>query len=262
MSKLQFPTLNSSRYLVLKAGDSFPDITTNLVIFIKGTGTYDLSVKQGSTGIRLLFKNSMEETIYIKLTSTVTISIEAKTYTEVVYNQTAWEILLAPTEITNSNLLSKILSIDGHGSEIDADKVDGIEGADLLKLASGGYGQPIDISNTNIDTADLKTGFYIGNTLTGAPTTDTYFIVHMRFDVGSLKSSRQLAFPTGAITSTDGNLMYSRQQNPATSAWSAWTDFTVPKATNATNLSGGTCTPATLVLPTVASTTPYAIWIS
>jgi hypothetical protein len=80
------------------------------------------------------------------------------------YNGSSWEII---GEVTAANLLAHILSVDGSGSGIDADKLDGQEGsyyrdADKLDGQEGSFYQ--NASNLNAGTVPLA---QIPATLTG-----------------------------------------------------------------------------------------------
>ena len=79
------------------------------------------------------------------------------------YNGTAWETV---GDMTAGELLTLLKTVDGDGSGLDADTLDGKESVEFLQKNSDG--SLIDISGTDLNDLDAS-GLYKGNNLTNNP---------------------------------------------------------------------------------------------
>lgn len=141
MAKLKIPSLANKRYYFINSGDLFPEIIGDMIFYINDAATYDLSLRRGSNGNRLIIKNDSAGVVYIKLTNDLTLSIASNEYKEVLWDKTQW-IRMVDVDIPASTILEKLLTVDGTNSGLDADvirgTIPGAGGLTLLGLSSLG----------------------------------------------------------------------------------------------------------------------------
>ena len=109
MAKLRFPTSSIDKIYNMYSGNYFPDIDRNYIFLIKDSGTYDLSIKEGFSGARLIIRNDSASTISLKLSYLITVTINSNKLIEVIWDNYSWfkisvdiesPLLLGETETT------------------------------------------------------------------------------------------------------------------------------------------------------------------
>lgn len=109
MSKLRFPTLQITNTYEMYLGNSFPDINRNYLFLMKEAGSYNLSEKQGYSGVRLILRNDSDGNVLIQLNSLITVTVAINKLIEVIWDEAGWyklsvdiedPLLLGETETT------------------------------------------------------------------------------------------------------------------------------------------------------------------
>lgn len=230
---------NNAVKLVFTVPSSWNDLGVTLYV-IATDGTYDCAVASNGSAT-LLIKQAMTlfKQIIIRVVGTdasggVVVSASCQlNFTQVsqpldtvsATQPTALAQLQdAINKYTASDVLTKLKTVDGVGSGLDADTVDGNPSSAFAPSGFGLGTSATDVSNTDLNNL-LITGFYLGQNLKNAPNSDIcwFFILVMRFSDAFIY---QEAISFGSVHAN--NVRYSRCSfNGACGAWSkVWSELT------------------------------------
>ena len=165
-------------FLTLAAQDLSPTVT--LIGAVTGSGTLtdlgDVSISTTATSnptLTLSGDASGSATFTNLGNATLAVTVADDSHNHVISNvdglQTALDAKLASSSYTASDVLTKIKTVDGSGSGLDADTVDGIQASSFLRSDAAD-----DTSNTISFTGDIMVGdqiYHYGDT-------DTYMQFH------------------------------------------------------------------------------------
>jgi hypothetical protein len=111
-----------------------------------------------------------------------------------------------------SNLLSKLLTVDGSGSGLDADLLDGKDGD---RFIFGANSSGTTSWSTGIDNIDKSGFYYVVTNLTNTPESSNGYVIHTRFHTDSTHAM-QIFVPAGQSTA-----YFRRKVN----TWQPWVSF-------------------------------------
>ena len=128
---------------------------------------------------------------------TITATVADDSHNHVISNvdglQTALDAKLASSSYTASDVLTKVKTVDGSGSGLDADTVDGIEGSSIVQTSDSRLTNSRTCNNSfdNATTARTNLGLGTGNspTFTGLTSTGTVFAESLQEDYDALSGT-------------------------------------------------------------------------
>lgn len=205
------------RILSYGAGASAPSssanvLTTIIVDTALGASTLvlptDVSMVAGS--IYFVTKKATANSITITFSgATLVLPAGSRSGAIFQWDGAAWAYVGMPAE----EILTRIKTVDGTGSGLDSDTVDGIHSSQIPYGEAG-------IAAAGINSTDLnaitKSGFYYGGSLTNAPSAGYWHVIHLCHADGTF--ARQTAYGYGSGNSA--NDIYTRELIAGT--WGAW----------------------------------------